>query len=210
MVSIVIEETGSVTNWIEVLKAGDPVAAQPLWERYFQRLVNLARARFPISRKAGVIEDEEDAALSAFKSVCLGLVQGRYPDLSDRDDLWRLLVLIAARKAVNQLERWGRKKRGGGTLVRESDLETSGGGQEPRGLDELLGPEPTPEFLVCMAEECQRLMALLDDPVLQLSEVATWRLEGLTRDQIATRLGCSRRTVANRLELIRKTWERFL
>ena len=49
------------------LKAGDTVAAQPLWERYFQRLVHLARGRFPILHKAGAIEDEEDAALSAFQ-----------------------------------------------------------------------------------------------------------------------------------------------
>src|SRR4051812_26052939 len=96
------------------LKAGDPVAAQPLWERYFQRLVTVVRGRFPILHKAGAIEDEEDAALSAFKSVCLGLGNGNYPELSNREGLWHLLVLIAARKAINQAERWGRQKRGGG------------------------------------------------------------------------------------------------
>jgi hypothetical protein len=26
---------GSVTSWLVQLKAGDPAAAQPLWERYF-------------------------------------------------------------------------------------------------------------------------------------------------------------------------------
>jgi DNA-directed RNA polymerase specialized sigma24 family protein len=201
---------GSVTHWIETLKAGDPVAAQRLWERYFQRLVRLARGRFPIRHKAGVIEDEEDAAVSAFKSVCLGLAQGRYPNLAGRDDLWRLLVLIAARKAVNQAERWGRQKRGGGSLVRESDMRAAGNDQEPRGLDELLGPAPTPEFLAIMAEECQRLMGVLGQPDLHLAEIATWRLEGFNRDEIAERLGCSRRTVASRLGLIRKTWEQFL
>jgi DNA-directed RNA polymerase specialized sigma24 family protein len=204
------EGSGSVTNWMTALKAGDAVAAQPLWERYFQRLVHLARGRFPILQKAGAIEDEEDAALSAFKSVCLGLTDGRYPNLADRDDLWRLLVLIASRKAVNQAERWGRQKRGGGALVRESDLEALGNGQESHGLDDLVGPDPTPEFLVTMDEECQRLMRLLEHPGLQLVEVATWKLEGFTEDEIAAKLGCSRRTVASRLKLIRTTWEQFL
>jgi len=37
--------TGSVTHWIGRLKAGDPSAAQKLWEAYFQRLVRLARGR---------------------------------------------------------------------------------------------------------------------------------------------------------------------
>ena len=32
---------GSVTNWIGQLQAGDPAAAQKLWERYFRRLVGL-------------------------------------------------------------------------------------------------------------------------------------------------------------------------
>ena len=34
---------GSVTNWVCQLRAGDHVAAQKLWERYFRRLVGLAR-----------------------------------------------------------------------------------------------------------------------------------------------------------------------
>jgi hypothetical protein len=38
---------GSVTGWIDRLKAGDPAAAQPLWECYFRRLVRLARRRLP-------------------------------------------------------------------------------------------------------------------------------------------------------------------
>ena len=34
---------GSVTYWIGQLKAGDQVAAQKLWEGYFEKLVRLAR-----------------------------------------------------------------------------------------------------------------------------------------------------------------------
>lgn len=202
------EAGGSVTCWIECLRAGDSVAAQPVWDRYFRKLVDLTRARFPLLRKAGSIADEEDAALSAFNIICTGLVDGRYPDLCDRDDLWRLLVVITARKAINQIERLSRQRRGGGFLVRESDLESRVTEQQSQGLDQLLGPDPTPEFIAQMNEECQILMDLLvDDPVLKLSDIATWKLEGFTRDEIAARLGCSRRTVASRLNLIRKTWE---
>jgi ECF sigma factor len=34
---------GSVTRWIGDLKSGGDSAAQHLWERYFERLVRLAR-----------------------------------------------------------------------------------------------------------------------------------------------------------------------
>src|SRR5438067_2490766 len=55
---------GSVTLWIGRLRAGDPDAAGPLWERYFQRLVGLARARLRGAPRR--VSDEEDVALSAF------------------------------------------------------------------------------------------------------------------------------------------------
>jgi DNA-binding CsgD family transcriptional regulator len=32
-------------------------------------------------------------------------------------------------------------------------------------------------------------------------------MEGYTNDEIADRLGCARRTVARRLDLIKKVWE---
>jgi hypothetical protein len=34
----------AVTHWIGLLKADDEAGAQPLWEAYFGRLVDLARA----------------------------------------------------------------------------------------------------------------------------------------------------------------------
>ena len=32
---------GSITGWIAGMRAGDLAAAQPLWERYFARMVDL-------------------------------------------------------------------------------------------------------------------------------------------------------------------------
>jgi hypothetical protein len=71
------QDDGSVTRWIGDLKAGGDSAAQHLWERYFHRLVHLAWARLRAARRAGAIEDEEDAALSAFESFCRGTSEGR-------------------------------------------------------------------------------------------------------------------------------------
>ncbi len=90
---------GSVTRWIADLKGGDAEAARALWGRYFDDLVRIARAKLRATRRVGADEDEEDAALSAFDSFCAGAARGQFPNLADRHDLWRLLVVIAARKA---------------------------------------------------------------------------------------------------------------
>jgi DNA-directed RNA polymerase specialized sigma24 family protein len=70
----------------------------------------------------------------------------------------------------------------------------------------VIGPA-TPEFAAMMAEECERLLGALDDDPLR--QVALSRMEGYTNDEIADQLGCARRTIARRLELIRKTWMSF-
>jgi hypothetical protein len=89
---------GSVTHWLSQLKAGDPAAAQKLWERYFRRLVGLARKKLQEAPRRAA--DEEDVALSAFATFCRRAEDGQFSQLSDRDGLWRLLVVITARKAI--------------------------------------------------------------------------------------------------------------
>jgi DNA-directed RNA polymerase specialized sigma24 family protein len=196
------EGHGSITRWIAGVKAGDFAAAQPLWERYFARMVDLARARLRASGRRGrdAASDEEDAALSAFDSLCAGLARGQFPQLADRDDLWRLLVVITTRKVSAQARRQLRQKRGGGQVHAASDVA------QPDSDDDLLAravsSEPTPEFAVMVAEEYRRLLERLGDDVLR--KVAILRMEGFTTDAIAEQLGCARRTVARQLALIRR------
>src|SRR5271165_4119963 len=122
-------DEGSVTGWLGNLKEGDQAAAQPLWERYFSRLVVVARGKLRKLRRTTADEDEEDAAISAFNSFCAGAAQGKFPQLADRDDLWKLLVVITARKAMAQASRQGRQKRGGGRIVDEALLFGGGSGE---------------------------------------------------------------------------------
>src|SRR3954462_9409304 len=104
----------SVTQWIDRLKAGDPDAAQQLWERYFRRLVGLARLKLRNAPRRAA--DEEDVALSAFDSFCRHAGRGRFPQLLDRDSLWRLLAVLTARKAAHLVRDERRQKRGGGAV----------------------------------------------------------------------------------------------
>jgi DNA-directed RNA polymerase specialized sigma24 family protein len=193
---------GSVTHWIDQLKAGDRDAVQPLWERYFRLLV--ARARAALGAAPRRAADEEDVALSAFDSFCRGAEEGRFPRLDDRHDLWRLLLHITACKASHLLEREFAAKRGGGKVRCETDLAGAGGEPGEAALAQVLGSEPTPELAAQVAEECRRLLDKLggDD----LRAVAVAQLEGYTVEEIAQRIGRSTRTVARKLEVIREVW----
>jgi DNA-directed RNA polymerase specialized sigma24 family protein len=193
------ENEGSITRWIAGLKGGDLAAAQPLWERYFARMVTLARARLRASGRRDAGSDEEDVALSAFDSLCAGLARGQFPQLADRDDLWRLLVVITTRKVQAQTRRGLRLKRGGGHVRTASDLDGDG---DDDVLARAVGSEPTPEFAAMVAEEYRGLLDRLGDDVLR--KVAILRMEGYTTDAVAEQLGCARRTVARQLALIRK------
>src|SRR3954449_2996353 len=153
-----MNDQGSVTLWLVALKAGDLAVAQPLWERYFAQLVRLARARLRAMPRAGADADEEDAALSAFDSFCDGAARGRFPRLADRDELWRLLVVLTARKVGAQAQRERRQKRGGGRVLREADLLGAGPDGRDAGLEQVVGAEPTPEFAAMVAEEYRRLL----------------------------------------------------
>jgi DNA-directed RNA polymerase specialized sigma24 family protein len=194
----------SVTQWIDRLKAGDPDAAQKLWERYFRRLVGLARKKLRAAPRRAA--DEEDVALSAFDSFCRGAEQDRFPKLHDRLDLWQLLVLLTARKAIDLAQHERRQKRGGGKVFDEAALPRPADSSAPEAAFDLIeGPEPTPAFVAQVAEECRRLLERLDSP--ELRDVALLKVEGYSSEEIAARVGCGLRTVERRLRLIRSIWE---
>jgi len=196
----------SITTWIALLRAGDADAAQPLWERYFERLVAFARGKLHgVSRRAA---DEEDVALSAFDSFCRAAECGRFADLCDRDDLWQLLAVITDRKACDLANHERRQRRGGGRVLDEAALRDAGAAADGTPLVRAVSQEPGPERALQTAEECGRLLDLLGDA--DLRRVALRRLEGYGVEEIAAQLGRVPRTVKRWLRLIRQTWEQEL
>jgi DNA-directed RNA polymerase specialized sigma24 family protein len=195
------DREGSVTHWIEGIQAGDlDDSTRQLWGRYFDRLARLASDRLRAARGA---VDGEDVALSAFDSFCQGAVAGEFPRLGSRDDLWRLLVTITARKAANQLRGEHRQKRGGGRVLDEGALDRAD--PDGRFLARVVGDEPSPEFAAMVADECRsRLDGLKDESFRQ---VALMRMEGYSNADIAARLGTNVRAVERKLAAIRKRWQ---
>ena len=198
---------GSVTHWINEIKDGNRNAAQGLWERYFANLVRLAGASLNQGNRR--VADEEDVAISVFHTFCLAAENGRFPDLSDRDSLWRLLVKMTARKAIDQNRKLNRQRRGGGNVRGESALGRPGVPNDPQAIAQIVGDVPTPEFAAMLSEEIRHLLELVEDP--QLKELTIAKMEGYTNTEIAERLNCSERTIERRLKLIRaKCNEEFL
>lgn len=183
------DPTGSVTRFFGQLRTGDAAAAEALWERFFPRLVGLARKT--LAGKPQRVADADDAALSAFASFCVRVKAGEF-QITDRSDLWNLLGVITARKARRQARRETAEKRGGGQVVGEGGLALP--------LDEAGGGESDAEFDL----HCEELLAKLDP---ELREYAVLRLLGYRNKEIAERFDCTERKVERKLNLIRLKWE---
>ena len=57
----------SVSQWLDGVKAGDSASIEQLWQRYFEKLVRLARGKLPGHCRR--VLDEEDVAISAFQKL---------------------------------------------------------------------------------------------------------------------------------------------
>jgi DNA-directed RNA polymerase specialized sigma24 family protein len=195
-----MSESGSITALIERVQEGDHEAAQLLWQRYYPRMVALARHK--LKGFSPRVADEEDAALSAFNTFCDGAVKGRFPDLKNRDELWALFVVLTARKVADMLRSHRLKRHGEGMVRGDSAFQEDEHDIGPGGFDDLPGNDLTPLEEVVLAEEVETLLERLRDPVLR--QIAVWKLESYTNAEIAARLDCSPPTVERRLALIRR------
>lgn len=193
---LAMEDYQEITDWIEGIKQGDPRAEEFIWQEYFDKLVRFARQKLEsMPRRAA---DEEDVALSAMDSFLQGAASGRFPRLNDRDDLWKLLVTITARKATAQHKKYRTKKRGSGRIRGESAFV----GQHDIG--DVLGHEPTPELAMMFVENCEVLIEqLAEEP---LKQVAFLKMNGYLNEEVAQRLDCTTRTIERRLGRIREIW----
>ena len=84
--------------WLEALSQGNPQAAEELWEQHFSSIIKAARQYLKDTPRR--VADEEDVALSALNSFVRGEKAGRFQELKDSRELWKLLRIITARKAT--------------------------------------------------------------------------------------------------------------
>lgn len=189
----------SITQWLQQAQGGDEYARQQIWVRYYERLIRLAKNR--IATGNARVSDEEDVVVGAFDAFFRALDEGKFPELADRDGIWRLLVVIADNKA-NDLYRYeNRQKRGGGQIRGHSAFIDAGGDGDH--FEQV--PDPSPDFAMALCCACKELLIPLKPG---LRQIAVWKMEGYTNKEIAGELGCVEESIRRKVMLIRSIWSK--
>jgi DNA-directed RNA polymerase specialized sigma24 family protein len=190
--------------WLEKVQAGDDRAQQAIWERYFPELLEVARRRLPTS--PGAVDDEEDVALSALESFFQAAQRGRFPDLRDRESLWRLLSEMTRRKVIDRIRRHLALRQGAGQLHGGSAIMADTSGVQPRLADAGL---PPPDVELILREQIHQFLGALREKDPRLEELALAKMEGHTNEELAGRFGRSLPTIERWLQRIRKIGQRI-
>jgi DNA-directed RNA polymerase specialized sigma24 family protein len=187
----------AVSSWINQLADRNQQAAEQLWQHVAVRLQDFAAQKLDVQTRRHY--DEQDAANSAFHSLCHGLADGRL-EAQNRDALWGLLAVITSRKISAQQRHFNRQKRGGGAVRGESAFAEFG----DAGINAIAGNQSPPDELAAVSESCAQLLDALPDDTMK--RIVLLKFQAATNAEIASELNCTERTVERKLERIRRIW----
>lgn len=194
-----MNDPGSISEWISLFRdSGNEVAALKLWDRINPRVRELSR-RWIQKMGMPVSFDEDDVTISVFAAFCERLRSQQLPELRDREGLWRLLILMTARKANDYAKIARAKKRTHETEGLDVGLDA---------ISELRDTQMEPSLEVMMEEQCQAMLKNLGDPILEA--IVLLKLEGYSNVEIAERMQYSRRTVQRMLGLVKDIWGHYV
>ena len=189
------ETVGSITRLLPQLRDRNELAVEAIWRRYVRRVHGAAR---PVIAGLGPGSgDEEDVAQSAFHAFYEAAANDRLPPLGSRDDLWRLLVTITRRKAIDRLRREYRVRRGGRVRIFHDAKAVNHACDVGEVSIDLIEVQESLDDLM------HKLAATGDD---RLATVARLRLEGYSNQEIAGKLGCTARTIQRKLHILERLW----
>jgi RNA polymerase sigma factor (sigma-70 family) len=189
------DAAGSITCLVPQLRERNELAIEAIWRRFVRRVHGAAR---PVIAGLGPgLGDEEDVAQSAFRAFYEAAACDRLPPIGSRDELWRLLLTITRRKAINRLRREFRIRRGGGArTVHDADAVNQTCDRANRSVELV-------ELQELVDELFEKLNATGDE---RLAEIARLRLEGFHNQEIADKLGCAARTIQRKLHILERLW----
>jgi RNA polymerase sigma-70 factor, ECF subfamily len=189
-------------NWdqlINGLRQGDRQVVQEFCERYGASLERLAQKHLPagLRRRVG----PEDVVQSACRTF-LRRTQGGEFQLSDSEDLWRLLCAITLTKVREQARFHMRQKRGLDQEVALAHTQDS-----LASAFQPIAPGPTPAEAAEFADHFQKIISALDEEERQVVDL---KLQECTTEEMAERMGCSERTVRRILKRVQSRLARLL
>lgn len=196
------EPFDSAKETLDECVQGNSAGATALWNTYFERLARTADRH--IGQRLRRTVDGEDVALSVIQTIYRRASTGQLVDLSDADELWKLMLTILFHKIADKGRHNRAQKRGGGQVRGNSIFIGTGSDVEQQAFVMIATDVPSPDLLVELEEERQQLFALLEDD--ELRHIAQRRLEGATADEIAMEINLSPRSVRRKLEVIRTQW----
>lgn len=179
----------------------DEEACAKLWESVYERIVMFARGR--LTPKSQRVADEEDIALSAMNSFFRAAEAGRFKSLTNRDELWRILITVMARKAQAFQQRQAAEKRGDGLVRGDSVFGFTPEGRVG-GINSIADPADPHRFVDELLGECRERIESLPDEILRA--IAVRRMEGFEVTEIAAELNLSVATIKRKLARIRDLW----
>jgi RNA polymerase sigma-70 factor (ECF subfamily) len=174
---------------LEGLRTGDQVAATTLFHRYAKRLQLLIRAKCSTTLARRL--DADDIMQSVFYAFFQGASDGCY-NVPGGEDLWPLLLVIALNKI---------RTKGAFHRAAKRDVRVTCGWDDTdavrHALTHLEVDEPIP-FMKLVAEEALERMPPHQREIVEL------RVAGFEVEEIARRVGRSKRTIERLLQSCRR------
>lgn len=185
-------------EWLNDLMDGKEAVVGEFWNQYGNRLEKLADRQ--LNAKLNRRIEANDVVQSACRTFFRRAEAGQF-HLEESESLWRLLCAIVVNKARMKIRFHLQAKR---TVGNEEDLSSNE--ESPRDL--AVSKSPTPDALAEFNDQFEFIMQSLDDEEAKIIQL---KLEDLNNDEIATRIGCSERTVRRIFARIRarliEQWE---
>ena len=149
-----------------------PEAQAVLYERYCERLLNVARQNVPANLRGRIAAS--DIVMSAFRRVFKGPAKGRFHFDHD-EDFWKLLVTVALNKIRDELRRPHNSTRSSEALAE---------------VAQRVDAEPTPDEHAAFLDSLNRVKSVLNPAEVTFLDL---RLQGLKQIEIAAQMGISDR-----------------
>lgn len=187
----------------ELLQSLESVG-QPEFDRIWSIFQSSLRAylRKRIGPKLQNDVGASDVMQSAFLSLWKRLEDASKPPIEEHEELWKLLITIARRKLSKRWRQIYTQRRGEGRIFNGTDLAADGssaaGILETITIDEASSQitAEIDDLSECLDAECQTIVSM--------------KLSGMTNEEIATALDCSKRRIERKNALIRKAFARQL